>query len=111
MNIPSVPHCLFIPITIGFLQTNLYYETFNTPNEFLPYQSQGTIVNTQSITSNYSTPCIQIPLIHVSPVSKIKWNDNSIKSLLTFLKENKEVLKVLVKRRGGISDVIIKKEL
>ncbi|CAG8623743.1 12171_t:CDS:2 [Funneliformis caledonium] len=81
MNIPSVPHCLFIPITIGFLQTNLYYETSNTPDEFLPYQPQDTIVNT--------------------PSSEIKWNDN----------KRKEILKALAKKQEGIGDVTIKKKL
>ncbi|CAG8620849.1 12691_t:CDS:2 [Funneliformis caledonium] len=112
MRIPSDPHYQNISITmqttLESLQTNLYYETSNTPNEFQPYQPQGTIVNSQTMTSNYPTPFIPI---HVPPVFKIKWNDISIKSLLIFLKEKKEVLKVLVENRGGIGDITIKKEL
>src|ERR1043165_9159652 len=40
---------------------------------------------------------------------RIKWTDKNIKSLLSFLKEHKKVLKELVKKRGGSGN--IKKEL
>ncbi len=40
---------------------------------------------------------------------KIKWVEKNIKLLLYFLEENKEVLKELVKKRGGSGN--IKKEL
>ncbi|CAG8566109.1 15202_t:CDS:2 [Funneliformis caledonium] len=58
-----------------------------------------------------SFPSIQKPLFYVTFEPRIKWNDNSIILLLSFLKENKEVLKVLVENRGGIGDITIKKEL
>ncbi len=40
---------------------------------------------------------------------KIKWTEKDVKLLLSFLEEHKEVLKKLVKKRGGSGN--IKKEL
>ncbi|CAI2166456.1 13467_t:CDS:2 [Funneliformis geosporum] len=58
-----------------------------------------------------SLSSIQKPLIYETFGSKIKWTESSIILLLTFLKENKEVLRVLAENRGGIGDITIKKEL